>query len=206
MGTKRHCVQTHGDKEVSMTRKERQAYRPLVSGGLSRSGIQVAVYTLALLIVGILTGAVVSVLLLDSTLMGTGEFYTEYKQLQIRALIVFLPVLGGAAIVLSSAYLYLIWHHRPARWLTSAAIVCFVLASFVTFRLHFPLNAQIMSWSVQTAPDQWMHIQEQWWQAHVVRTGAILCGFILLLLNSWMPNSPNRISAADFSGSIEAVT
>ena len=97
--------------------------------------------------------------------------------------LLFRPVLGAVVTILSGVQLYLARREKRTVWLTLAAILCFVLAAFITFRLHFPLNAQIMAWSVQAPPDQWMDVRAQWWQAHMLRTGAILCGYVLLLLD-----------------------
>lgn len=163
---------------------QQQTYRATITSRLQLNQLQRNVYTLTLLLAGILAGAVVGICLLDAALTGDGMFYTAYKQLQIRALILLLPVLGGAVTLISALYLYLIRHHKIAAGLTSAAILCFILAAFVTFRFHFPLNAQIMTWSTQTPPNEWMDVQAQWWQAHLVRTGAIVCGYVLLLLNN----------------------
>jgi hypothetical protein len=71
-----------------------------------------------------------------------------------------LPPLGGLALLAAAASAVL--HHGRARTLSLAAAVCFVAALAVTVLVHFPLNAEILTWSPAEAPADWQQIQARW--------------------------------------------
>jgi uncharacterized membrane protein len=71
------------------------------------------------------------------------------------------------------------------RALAAAAVLCAVAAMAVTVILHFPINAEILTWSPTAPPTDWQQIRDRWSAAHTGRTLLALVGFGLLAVDRW---------------------
>lgn len=140
---------------------------------------------LALLATGLAAGGALCVLLMDRLLgSSSGAFYTEYKQLSIRALTVPLPLLGvvGTLCAVTDAYFLAKGDDALPLRLTLTAVLLGVAAGVLTRAGHFPINDQIMKWTPETAPGTWEATQARWWAFHVARTASATSSFALLIL------------------------
>lgn len=61
-----------------------------------------------------------------------------------------------------------------------AAIACLILGLLVTVVVHFPINAEIMTWRPAAPPVDWQQLRDRWLAAHAVRTVLAVTGFVLL--------------------------
>lgn len=107
--------------------------------------------------------------------------YLEQQQQAIRALNVTMPVLGaiGALLTVVSAVLA---RGRLALVLLTAAVVCLLVAGLVTRFRNQPINAKVRTWSVQTMPNDWSTLRDDWWRWHITRTFAGIMGLSLVIL------------------------
>ena len=55
----------------------------------------------------------------------------------------------------------------------------------MTVLVHFPVNAEILTWSPSAPPADWQQIQARWATAHLARTLLTLAGFVVLTLDRW---------------------
>jgi uncharacterized membrane protein len=141
------------------------------------------------------------VLLLTSLLVGTmfgiwlgfnpsglsAPTYIELQQHTIGALNTVLPALGAVCILLIAALAVLTKNDTGSRYLLIAAAVCLVAAGVVTRLANQPINSQVMTWSPQVPPANWMELRDTWWQWHVVRSVAgisALCFTLVAVLRS----------------------
>lgn len=51
----------------------------------------------------------------------------------------------------------------------------------VTVAVHFPMNAEIATWTPVAPPAEWQELRDRWLVAHVVRTWVAVAGFALLV-------------------------
>lgn len=147
-----------------------------------------AVRFLGLLCVGLAAGTALCVLFVERTWTGSGQFYTEYMQLMIRALTVPAPALGGIGLVAISMDALLLYRRGVGApfWLEVAALVLSLVALALTRLGHFPINDQIMSWNPGSPPADWAGVQARWFALHLARTCAAVGSFVMLLLgNAW---------------------
>ena len=105
---------------------------------------------IALVASGLIAGAVLATGLADTALSGSAELYTAYRQATNGLFTATLPPLGGLALLAAAASAVL--HQGRARTLSLAAAGCFVAALAVTVLVHFPLNAEILTWSPARRP------------------------------------------------------
>jgi hypothetical protein len=136
----------------------------------------------SVLLVGLLAGSGLGVSLLEASFDGSPGFYTEYKQLIIRAYTLQLPLLAGGGILASLAVLYLGRRDRMTVWLTSAAILFLILGLAITLGVHFPINDQILDWSPQAPPGDWETVRDRWRNANLVRSAAAIIALVILLI------------------------
>ena len=143
---------------------------------------------LGLLSGGLAAGIALCVLLMDRAWAGTGQFYTELMQLQIRVLTVPAPALGALGLVTISIDAALLWRRGGGApfWLGVAAISLGVTAMALTRLGHFPINDQILKWNPVSPPADWMSVQARWSALHVARTIAAVGSFSLFLLGNLM--------------------
>jgi hypothetical protein len=137
---------------------------------------------IAVLLSGLLAGSGLAIALLEANLGGSSSFYTEYKQLVIRAYTIPLPVLGGGSILASAAIAFLGRRDKMTVWLASTAGLLVAIGLVITLLVHFPINAEIMTWSPQAPPADWKQLADRWREANLIRSAAAIIAFVLLLV------------------------
>jgi hypothetical protein len=88
----------------------------------------------------------------------------------VLGLNVLLPAMGALSAILA---LVLAWGARRNGRALRFYLVAFALsvaAGILTRLWNQPINAQVMTWTVETVPSNWMEIRASWWQGHVIRT------------------------------------
>ncbi len=131
---------------------------------------------------GVLAGSTVCVWLLEHSFAGTGAFFTEFKQLEIRAFTVPLSAVGLLALLFGLAHAALARRNRSALGLTLAGVLCLGIGAVITATIHFPMNDRIATWSASSPPVEWTEDRERWRQAHDLRTAVTILGFAFFLV------------------------
>jgi uncharacterized membrane protein len=142
-----------------------------------------------LLCVGLAAGVALCVLLAERAWGAgpdTGQFYTQFMQLMIRALTVPGPALGGLALVAMSIDAVLLFKRGEgaAFWLGVAAVSLSLVAMALTRFGHFPINDQVLKWNPVSPPADWQTVQAKWSALHVGRTISAVGSFALFLLGN----------------------
>jgi Domain of unknown function (DUF1772) len=140
------------------------------------------VRVVVLLTAGVLAGSTVCVWLLERAFAGSPAFFTEFKQLEIRAFTVPLVAIGLIAVIFGLAHAALVRWRRSALAFTLAGVLSLGIAGFITARVHFPMNDRIATWSVTSPPGEWSETRDRWRQAHDARTAFTVLGFGLLIV------------------------
>ena len=107
--------------------------------------------------------------------------YVEQQQHTIRALNTAMPLLGAVCIVLTIVLAVLTKGSSRARYQLIAAIVGLVIAGVITRFFNQPINSQVMTWSIQAPPANWIEFRDQWWRWHIVRTVAGMAALCFLI-------------------------
>jgi uncharacterized membrane protein len=146
-----------------------------------------AAHSAAIILSGILAGAVVAVLLTEVAIAGPAELWVGYHQAITGPYTLALPGIGGLALVTTVVALV----RRPPRTrarLIAAALGCLVAGFAVTVLGHFPLNTEIMTWGASAPPPDWPDVRDRWLAAHVVRTVLAGVAFVLLVVAARVPS------------------
>jgi Domain of unknown function (DUF1772) len=137
-----------------------------------------------LFVAGLLAGSTVCVWLLEHSFAGTGAFFTEFKQLEIRAFTVPLSAIGLVALVAGLAHAALVRRNRSALGLTLAGVLALGIGAFITAGTHFPMNDRIAAWSTTSPPAEWTDARDRWRRAHDLRTAVVIFAFGLFLVTA----------------------
>jgi len=122
--------------------------------------------------------------------------YVEQQQNAIRSLNTLLPVMGTVCILLTVWLAILSKDDSRSRYLLAVSVVCLVVAALVTRFGNQPINAAVITWSVQSPPANWAQLRDAWWQWHVIRTLAGVLGLSLTLLAVLGSKKSQRDNAA----------
>lgn len=161
--------------------------RPLSTpSAAARSGPVAALlsvaHRVAIILSGVLAGAIVSTWLTERSLGDSAELWIPYHQAITPAYTQALPPIGGLALLTTLAALAASWRSIRTRRLVLAALGCLVISLLITILVHFPINDQVMSWQSAAPPSDWQDLRAEWLTAHAVRTVCALASFVLLLL------------------------
>lgn len=135
-----------------------------------------------LLLVALLTGTMFGIWLGYNPSDLSPGAYVEQQQHAIRALNAPMRILGAVCILLTMTLAVLDRSRRPVCFLLVTAAVCIAAAGVVTRFMNVPINAEVMTWSIQAPPPNWTELRDQWWQWHIVRTCAGIGALSFLIL------------------------
>jgi uncharacterized membrane protein len=107
--------------------------------------------------------------------------YVELMQNTIRSLGPVMQVLGPLSIILTITLAFLSKERRE-RYLLFAAAGFIVVTAGITFVVNQPVNTEVMTWTVDAQPANWMELRDRWWSGHVARTLTAIAGLVFALL------------------------
>jgi uncharacterized membrane protein len=137
-----------------------------------------------LLCVTLLTGTMFGIWVSFNPSELSAGAWVELHQQMVRALNTPMPLFGLISIVLTIALAVHVRRVRSASWLLVAAAVCLVSAGLVTRFLNQPINAEVMTWNIQSPPPAWTTLRDRWWHWHTIRTCAALAALFLVILET----------------------
>lgn len=135
----------------------------------------------SLFFVGLTSGGAFVVYLAYNPAGMSAAFYVETMQHAIRVMLplAVVLILGLFFTVVSAV---LARHDRLSFYLLIASGICIITGVLVTVLGNWPINHQIITWSVSSPPSNWTELRDQWWRFHVARAviGIAGLGFQIL--------------------------
>lgn len=104
------------------------------------------------------------------------------------------PVIELASILSTVILLFLVRGRRAAFSCTLIAVSALVLSTATWWLFVYPVNREVLTWTPETLPQNWMDFRNQWEYANAARAGLmfIALGSLLLSVVREVPNeSPN---------------
>jgi len=145
---------------------------------IARNVLQIA----AMIQIALIAGATFGIWRgLGGSSFSPATFIDVHREL-VRGLNVLLPSMGLAFAILTAVLCYLARNRRPALYFYAAALVLGLLAGLTTRFWNQPINAQVIQWTVQTIPADWVEIRNSWWTAHVIRTFLSIAATVAMVL------------------------
>lgn len=152
--------------------------------------IESVVRLVALLLAALMTGALMVNwigLARAMSQMSSAAAYTEFHQATNRTFDPYMPSIGFGAIVGGIALAaFFSGGHSASGWLAIGGTICYVLAIAICLSTNVPINKAFAGWSIQSPPDNWKDVREEWIRWHIFRIlvsiPALLCYLLGVLL------------------------
>lgn len=110
--------------------------------------------------------------------------YIEEQQHTILALNTLMPMLGLITIILTIISAFLRRKEKTAFSVLLVASVFLILSGITTKFGNQPINSIVMTWDVNSPPNNWMDLRNQWWFYHELRTLSAFIGLCLIVWTS----------------------
>jgi uncharacterized membrane protein len=107
--------------------------------------------------------------------------FVQFQQIQHAHFARMLPPLTLGAIAGGLVWLMIVRapQNRFQLWLVAVATGAMIMATVLTLRVNFPINDQLMTWSVVAPPENIREIWNRWEAVHTIRTTLWLAAFAL---------------------------
>ena len=152
------------------------------TGARPMPALLAAAHPAAIVLAGVLAGAVLGTWLSEASLGSSTELWIAYHQAITTSYTGALPPVGGLGLIAALAALTVSWRIPRERRLILTAVACLIVGLIVTVIVHFPINAEIATWQPAAPPADWQQLRSRWLTAHAVRTALAVAGFTLLVI------------------------
>ena len=110
--------------------------------------------------------------------------FIEQQQNAILALNTLMPILGFITILLTITSAFLQRKDKIAFSVLLVASVFLIVSGLTTRFGNQPINNIVMTWDMNTPPNNWMVLRNQWWTYHELRTLSAFIGLCLIVWTS----------------------
>ena len=107
--------------------------------------------------------------------------FIEQQQSAITDLNTLMPILGLSTILLTFASAILHKKEKRVFAILLMAALCLIISGLTTRFGNQPINSIVMTWDMNTPPDNWMELRDQWWTYHKIRTFSSLIALGLIV-------------------------
>jgi hypothetical protein len=106
--------------------------------------------------------------------------YIEQQQNMLRALKVLMISLVIIATIITIASAFLQKNNKPVFIALLVAAVFFIACILITGFGIKSIDDMVMTWTVDSLPDNWTGLRDKWWSLHIMRTIAELAALFLV--------------------------
>ena len=147
---------------------------PRPEGGI----VMKIVLFVSLLLAGTAAGLQVAVLIVQTTLRSfDASVYTQVRQVELAKLDDLAAHPVPSLIAVSLLVIFAGRSRGRTFWLALTALILLAAVLATSLLVNDPINAQQLTWNVQTPPADWASVRDRWQIAHAVRTVAALVAF-----------------------------
>jgi len=137
---------------------------------------------LNIIMVALVAGTIFGIWLGYNPIGLSAPTYIEQQQNNIKALNTIMPLLGLITIILTLISAFLRKKEKGVFIILLIATVFLILSGLTTKFGNQPINSVVMTWDMNTPPDNWATLRDQWWAYHMIRTST---AFVALCLIVW---------------------
>ena len=111
------------------------------------------------------------------------DFFLEIVDRMNRNMAPVMTVLMPGTMLSIIPLLLLSYHQRPmVFYLSTAALLLFLVALLVTVAVEVPIVQQIVAWTPSTIPGNWRQLRDRWMRFHIIRVIAGIASLVALLV------------------------
>jgi uncharacterized membrane protein len=139
---------------------------------------------LALFFVALTSGAAFAIWLETNPSGLSPIFYAEKMKHAIRVFTIPLNTVAILGVLFTVASTFLARRDRSSFYLLIAASICLIAGTLITAFGNVPIINQIMTWSSNSPPSNWMEVGEKWSRFQSVRTILQTAALVLVILST----------------------
>ncbi len=110
--------------------------------------------------------------------------FIEQQQNAISSLNTLMPILGLITILLTLTSAFLQRKDKITFSVLLVASVFLIVSGLTTKFGNQPINSIVMTWDMNTPPNNWTELRNQWWIFHELRTLSAFIGLCLIVWTS----------------------
>jgi hypothetical protein len=137
---------------------------------------------LSIIITGLIAGIILGISIGYNPHGLSAHTYVEQQQHAIRGLNTLMPILGFIAVALAITSAVLQREDKPVLIILLGAAALLITSGVVTRFGNQPINAIVMTWNIDSIPENWTTLRDKWWAFHIIRTVSALVAFFLIAL------------------------
>jgi uncharacterized membrane protein len=150
---------------------------------------------LSVLLAGLLAGTTLSFWLTGNPAELSYPTFIEYFQGMVRAIATPITVVALPGLLLTAASAFLMRRDRPSVYFVFAALAFYIVASLSTRLGNIPINAEVLTWDLQSAPAGWQDVIDRWWFWHQTRFVAATIAFVLLVVAVFVRSTASNVDS-----------
>ena len=145
------------------------------------SALLTSLQVMAILLIALVAGATFGIWRGYNPTDYSALTFLETHQGAVRGLNTLIPAIALAAIILSLILLARSYGSGLPFFLYLIAIVLMIGGGVITRLENQPINAIVMTWSMETMPTTWAELRDSWWMWHVIRTVVSIAALAILI-------------------------
>lgn len=135
-----------------------------------------------IIVVALLAGISAGILIGFSPVTLSPSTYVEQQQHMLQSLRVLMVVLVFVATVITILAAVLQRRNRVTFFMLLMASAFLIACIVITRFGNMPIDDVVMTWHIDSLPDNWMNLRDQWWGFHILR---VITEVMALLLVTW---------------------
>lgn len=144
------------------------------------SRVLVSLQVLAVLLVALVAGATFGIWQGYNPTSFSAPTFLEMHKNAVRGLNFLLPAIAMAAVLLTALLSARSYAAAGALPIYVAALALLIAGGLITRFANQPINAQVMTWTIDALPGNWSELRDTWWFWHVARTITAILALITL--------------------------
>ena len=102
------------------------------------------------------------------------------------------PFIEVAALLTTLVLVFVVRRRQPAFTLTLVAFAALALSTAAWWLFIYPVNRELLTWTAETLPQNWMEFRNQWEYTHSAR-GVLMFIALVLLVYSVIHETPDEV-------------
>ena len=103
------------------------------------------------------------------------------------------PVIEVAALLAAIILVFLVRGRRPAFALTIVAVFLLAASTALWWTLIYPVNRELLTWTVETLPQNWTDFRDQWEYTHSARAALMFLALGTLVAAAIIEHRPHVV-------------
>lgn len=120
--------------------------------------------------------------------------YIEQQQNMISHLNVLMPMLGMIGIIFTALHAFLQKSNKINFYSLLFAVLLLIASGLITRFGNQSINEIVMTWSLDSSPENWEDLRNKWWSLHIIRTITAITALFIIVRAGINPENKSQHS------------